>query len=104
MAIMISADDVLTIEWLDIRDLAFGEAQVCDLARADTYRAMMAAAPQPDAHIAPPIVSPDPTRPGRYLIRDGRHRWLAQLALGRDRVRCLVVRPAGSSSGDHQPS
>lgn len=94
---MIAADDVLTVEWLDADDLAFGEAQVCDLARAEHYRALMAAA-QPGGHLAPPMVSPDPDRPGRYLIRDGRHRWLAQLALGRGRIRCLVVRPANTST------
>lgn len=93
---MIAADDELCVAWLDINDVVFGRAQACDLGKAETYRAMMAAAAA-GSHIAPPIVSPDPDVPGRYLLRDGKHRWIAQLALGRDRIRCLVVH---SNSGD----
>lgn len=90
---MIAEQDELTVEWLDINRVTFGEAQVCDLGTAETYRALMAAAGE-GAHVAPPMVRPDPDRPEHYLLRDGKHRYLAQLALGRARIRCVVVRPA----------
>jgi hypothetical protein len=84
---MIADDDVLTVEWLSVNDICFGVPQVCDLQRAEHYRGLMA----DGGHLAPPMVSPDPNIPGRFVLRDGRHRYLAQLTLGRSRIRCLVV-------------
>lgn len=51
------------------------------------------------AWLDPADVVPDPPQQlvnapderGRYSIRDGRHRWASHLALGRDRIRCVVV-------------
>ncbi|QYN41020.1 hypothetical protein K1T35_47620 (plasmid) [Pseudonocardia sp. DSM 110487] len=91
---MIAPEDELAVEWLAANDVVLGPAQVCDLQQAEFYRALMADGGA-GAHVAPPIVGPDPDVPGRFFIRDGKHRYLAQLALGRDRIRCLVVRPAG---------
>lgn len=92
---MIAVADELTVEWLSINDVVFGHGQPCDLLKAEYYRALMADAAD-GAHIAPPMVSPDPDVPGRWLLRDGKHRYLAQLALGRDRIRCLIVTPAST--------
>lgn len=89
---MIAAADELTVEWLDINDIVFGTPQPCDLLKAEYYRQLMADAAD-GAHIAPPMVTPDPDVVGRYLLRDGKHRYLAQLALGRGRIRCLVATP-----------
>jgi hypothetical protein len=86
---VILPDDVLTVEWLDPDDICFGAPQPCDLGKAEHYRALMASTD--GAHLAPPMVSPDPDVPGRFRLRDGKHRYLAQLALGRDRIRCIVI-------------
>lgn len=51
----------------------------------------MRAAGPAEGHLAPVLVSPDPEVPGRYRVRDGKHRYLAHLVLGRERVRCVVV-------------
>lgn len=91
---MIAASDKLTVEWLSINDVVFGDAQSCSVGTALTYTNLMAEDGD-EGHLAPPIVSPDPDVAGRYRIRDGKHRYLAHLALGRSRVRCLVVTPAG---------
>lgn len=87
---MIPPDAELTVEWLDPNDVCFGAPQPCDLGTVATYRDLMAAGPD-GAHLAPPMVSPDPDHPGRFRLRDGKHRYLAQLALGRARIRCLVI-------------
>lgn len=86
---MIGPEDTLTVEWLDTNDICFGPPQPCDLGRAEHYRALMA--DSDGGHLAPPLVSPDSNVPGRFVVRDGRHRYLAHLALGRPRIRCLVV-------------
>jgi hypothetical protein len=87
---VILPDDHLAVEWLNPNDICFGDPQPCDLGTVATYRDLMASGPD-GAHLAPPMVSPDPDHPGRFRLRDGKHRYLAQLALGRGRIRCLVI-------------
>ena len=86
---MIAPDAQLEVRWLPTTDLVprLDESPL-DLDQVRRYVAML---DRPDgAHTTLPEVEPLPD--GRHLIRNGRHRWVAHLSLGRPRIRCLVVR------------
>lgn len=89
---MIADGDVLTVEWLSINEVVFGDAQPCDPECVAMYARLLTGAA--GGHVSPPTVSPLPDRPDLYGLRDGKHRFLGHLIAGRDRVRCVVARPA----------
>lgn len=90
---MIAAADRLEVSWLHPDVIDPGAAQPYDPDTVACYTAMMAGSP--GAHLAPIVVTA--LADGRYRIRDGHHRYLAHLQLGRDLVRCVVVHPKGTT-------
>lgn len=95
---MINPDDRLEVVWLPLDVIDPGPAQPYDPDTAATFAAMMAAGP-PGCHLAPVMVSPHPDEPGRFRVRDGHHRYLAHVRLGRELVRCLIVHPVRADIG-----
>jgi uncharacterized ParB-like nuclease family protein len=87
---VIPADAVLKVAWLDVADVVPDPPQELALATVAYYAGLLA---DTAGHLAPPLVSAADER-GRYAIRDGYHRWAAHVALGRERIRCVVVKEA----------
>lgn len=87
---MIPASARIDVVWLNPADLCFDPPQPLDLDKLRHYVQLMQASADTEGHLAPPLVQP--AGAGRYTPRDGRHRALAHVVLGRTRIRCLVVR------------
>lgn len=86
---MIPASAQLEVAWVDPATLVPYPPQVLDLDQVRYYMGLLQKAEDEEGHLAPPMVNAN-----SLTFRDGRHRWLAHLALGRSRMRVLLVHGA----------
>lgn len=85
---MISAADELVVAWLPTDAIEYGDDQApVNPEQVAFYVELM----RPGGHVAPPLVSR--AGPGRWRLRDGKHRHAAHVALGRTLTRCIVITP-----------
>lgn len=98
---MIPSTARLEIVWLDTASLVprFDEPEM-DLDQVARYVDMLrrfAGA----GHTTPVEVEPEVA--GRSVIRNGRHRWAAHVALCIPRIRCMIVHPPPPAAGRAAP-
>ena len=79
----------LTVLWVDTNLLMpkVEDEPFMDLEQVKVYTDRLRA--NPDAHT--PLVEVEPSGDGHYLIRNGRHRWMAHVAACRPVTRVLCI-------------
>lgn len=91
---MIKKDAKLSIRRVSLRDLfveEVGEPWTCFPEKFKTYLELLQN--NPDEDTEPLITRPSPTHAGMLSIKNGKHRFLANILAGRSDTPCVIEEP-----------